>query len=312
MKIFVAGATGVIGRRLIPLLVDAGGEVTAVARTKAKADQLKKQGATPVAVDLFDAAAVKEAVSGHHTVINVATRIPSGFRALLPGAFNENARIRREASKNLANAAIATRAQRYVQESFAPAYPDRGDEWIDEDVPIMPGTYIESVSDAESAAASFTRSGGAGVVLRFSILYGPDSSLTLDTVKSVRKGFAPVFGGGEGFMSSIWTDDAAAAVFASLRVPAGNYNVTDNVPMRRREVFDLLAHAFGVKPPRIPPLWVTKLAGSLGDTTGRSHRLSNAKFRQASGWVPKVSSVREGWKLLAAELKAGPGAPAQA
>ncbi|HUQ48821.1 MAG TPA: NAD(P)-dependent oxidoreductase [Gemmatimonadaceae bacterium] len=306
MKIFVAGATGVIGRRLIPLLVDAGSEVTAVARTKAKAKQLEKQGATPVSVDLFDALAVKDAVAGHNTVINMATSIPTGGRTFLPGAFNENIRIRTEASRNLSNAAIATRAQRFVQESFAPAYPDRDDEWIDEDVPLMPAKYVESVLDAEAAAAAFTKNGGAGVVLRFSFFYGPDSPFTLDMVKSVKRGFAPALGGGDRFMSSIWHDDAAAAVFASLRVPAGTYNVTDNHPMRRREAFDLLASALGVKAPRIPPLWLAKITGSIGETLGRSHRLSNAKFRQASGWVPSVPSVREGWKLVAEQLKNGP------
>jgi len=312
MKIFVAGATGVIGRRLIPMLVNAGSEVTAIARSKAKGSQLEKQGATPVTVDLFDPPAVREAVAGHNTVINIATSIPSGTRAMMPGAFNENARIRTEASRNLANAAIATRAQRFVQESFAPAYPDRGDEWIDEDVPIMPGKYIESVYDAESSAQTFTRSGGAGIVLRFSMLYSADSSLTLDMVNFVRKGIAPVFGGGEAFMSSIWADDAASAVFYSLRVPAGIYNITDNVPMRRREAFDLLAQALGVKSPGILPPWVSKLMGSMGDTLGRSHRLSNAKFRQASGWMPKVPSLKEGWKIVADELNSASGKAAPA
>lgn len=307
MKIFVAGATGVIGRRLIPMLVSAGSQVTAIARSKTKAAQLEKQGATPIEVDLFDAVAVREAVDGHSTIINVATKIPSGARVFLPGAFKENIRIRTEAARNLANAAIATRAQRFVQESFAPAYPDRGDEWIDEDVPIMPGHYIESVVDAESAAQTFTRSGGAGVVLRFSWLYSGDSSLTLDTVNFVRKGLAPVFGGGTGFMSSIWADDAASAVFASLRVPAGVYNVTDNVPMRRREAFDILARELGVKRPKMLPTWLSKLTGSVGDTLGRSHRLSNARFRQASGWIPRVPSVKEGWKLLAEELNRASG-----
>jgi nucleoside-diphosphate-sugar epimerase len=307
MRIFVAGATGVIGRRLIPMLVDAGSEVTAVARSKEKSEQLKKQGATPVTVSLFDGEALKKAVAGHNTVINIATHIPSGLRVLLPRAFAENIRLRREASRNLANAAISARAQRFVQESFSPAYPDRGDEWIDEDVPIMPAKYIESVSDAESAALAFTRSGGAGVVLRFSMFYGPDSSLTLDMINAVKKGIAPVFGGGDGFMSSIWTDDAAAAVFAALRVPAGVYNVTDNIPMRRREAFNLLAKALGVRAPRIPPLWVTKISGSVGDTLGRSHRLSNAKFRQSSGWIPRVPSLAEGWKRLVEELETGAG-----
>ena len=93
MKIFVAGATGVIGRRLIPLLVDAGAEVTAVARSITKANQLKKQGATPVTLNLFDPPAVKEAVAGHGTVINMSTHIPSGMRVFMPGAFAENIRF---------------------------------------------------------------------------------------------------------------------------------------------------------------------------------------------------------------------------
>ncbi|MEO8576982.1 MAG: NAD(P)-dependent oxidoreductase [Gemmatimonadales bacterium] len=302
MRIFVAGATGVIGRRLVPLLVNAGSEVTAVSRSPEKSDQLKKQGATPVTVDLFDPAAVEEAVAGHNTVINIATKIPSGMKVMLPGAFDENIRIRREASQNLASAAIATRAQRFIQESFAPVYPDRGDEWIDESVAIEPSSYVESVRDAESAAAEFTKSGGAGVVLRFSMFYGPDSSLTLDIVNFVKKGLAPAFGGGDGYMSSVWTDDAAEAVFAALKVPAGIYNVTDDAPMRRREAFNLLANELGVRHPKIPPIWVTTMMGSLGDTLGRSHRLSNAKFRQASGWAPKVPSLREGWKVLASQL----------
>jgi nucleoside-diphosphate-sugar epimerase len=304
VKIFVAGATGVVGRRLIPLLIDAGSEVTAVARTKSKALLLEKLGATPVAVDLFDPPAVEQAVAGHHTVINIATKIPSGMKMLMPGAFDENIRIRREASQNLAAGAVAARAKRFIQESFAPVYPDSGDEWIDESVPIEPAGYVESVRDAESAADEFTKSGGVGVVLRFSMFYGPDSSLTVDIVKAIRKEIAPVFGGPDGYMSSLWTDDAATAVFAALKVPAGVYNVTDNEPMRRGEAFSLLASALHEKPPRMPPRWVTAMSGSVGSTLGRSLRLSNAKFRQASGWTPTVPSVRTGWHVLVEQMKA--------
>ena len=247
---------------------------------------------------------------GHQTVINVATRIPSGMKALLPGAFAENIRIRREASQNLASGAIAARAQRFIQESFAPAYPDCGNEWIDESVEIRPASYIESVRDAESAAEEFTKSGGAGVVLRFSMFYGPDSPVTHDIVRAVSKGIAPVFGGADGYMSSIWTDDAASAVFAAMKVPPGVYNVTDDEPMRRGEALALLASALGARPPRMPPRWLTRLAGSLGDTLGRSLRLSNAKFRQASGWTPAVPSVRSGWKVLISEMKSAGLMPA--
>lgn len=310
MKIFVAGATGVVGSRVIPILVDAGAEVTAVARSRAKAAQLESQGATPVTVDLFDPAAVEEAVAGHHTVINLTTSIPSGTRLLLPGAFKVNARIRTEASQNLASAAIAARARRFVQESFALAYPDGGDEWIDESVPMAPASHLESVNDAESAAEEFTRSGGAGVVLRFSMFYGPDSSLTQDLVKAVSKGVAPVLGGRRGYMSSLWTDDAASAVFAALKVPAGYYNVTDNEPLRRGEALELLAAALGARTPRMAPRWLSRVTGSVGDTLGRSLRLSNARFRQASGWAPKVPSVREGWKQLVGEMKSAGFLPA--
>ena len=302
MRVFVAGATGVVGRRLIPLLVDAGAAVTAVARTDAKAEQLRKQGATPTKVNLFDPAAVEAAVAGNDAVINVATKIPSGARVLIPGAFNENIRIRTEASQNLASAAIATRARVFIQESFAPAYPDRGDEWIDESVPIEPSSYVRSVLNAESAAEEFTKSGGAGIVLRFSMFYGPDSSHVIDMLKAVRRGFSPLPGGGDAYMSSLWTDDAASAVFAALRLPAGTYNVTDDVPMCRREAFEILARELGVKRPRMLPRWAGRMMGSVADAVGRSQRISNAKFRQAANWIPKVPSVREGWKLLVKEL----------
>jgi 2-alkyl-3-oxoalkanoate reductase len=303
MRVFVAGATGVIGRRLIPLLVDAGASVTAVARTAQKAAQLKKQGATTKKVDLFDPAAVEAAVAGNDAVINIATKIPTGMRMFLPGAFNENIRIRTEASQNLASAAIATRARIFIQESFAPAYPDRGDEWIDESVPIEPSKYVRSIVDAESAANEFTRSGGAGVVLRFSLFYGPQSPQSVDMVDYVRRGLAPLPGGGDAYMSTLWIDDAASAVFAALNVPAGVYNVTDDVPMRRREAFNLLADAMGVKHPRMLPRWAGRMLGSLGDAIGRSQRISNAKFRQAAGWVPEIPTVRDGWPRLVKELR---------
>ena len=103
-------------------------------------------------------------------------------------------------------------------------------------------------------------------------------------------------------MSSLWTDDAASAVFSALRLPAGIYNVTDDVPMPRRDAFDILARELGVKRPRMLPRWAGRMMGSVADAVGRSQRISNAKFRQAANWIPKVPSVREGWKLLVKEL----------
>src|SRR5262249_23287362 len=135
MRILVTGATGVIGRRVIPLLVQRGHEVTAVARSAEKAERLRRAGATPVVLDLFDRDAVGRAVAGHEVVINLATHIPSSTTAMfLPGAWRENDRVRREGSAILVDAAIAGGATRFVQESFAPIYADSGDRWIDEEM----------------------------------------------------------------------------------------------------------------------------------------------------------------------------------
>lgn len=213
----------------------------------------------------------------------------------LPSAWRMTDRIRREASAALVDAAPAGGATRFVQESFALVYPDRGDNWIDESTPIQPLQYSKSVADAERSAQRFTSGGGAGVVLRFAGFYGPDSPQTRQLLSFVRRGWAPIPGAPERFFSSAAHDDAAAAEVAALGLPAGVYNVADDKPLRRRELFDSLAATLGVAPPRLPPTWVTPLLGSLGATLARSERIANRKLRAASGWRPRYPSAREGW-----------------
>ncbi len=307
MRIFIAGATGVIGRRVIPLLVGAGHQVTAVGRTPEKCAALERMGAVPAHVDLFAPDALRSAVVGHDVVVNLATHIPSSSRAFLPGAWRENDRIRRDVSANLVEAAIAGGADRYIQESFAPVYTDRGDEWIDERTPIQPARYNRSVADAERAAEHFIQSGHAGVVLRFAFFYGPDSGYTRDMIGFVRKGWALNLGPAEGFISSVSHDDAATAVVAALGLRAGVYNVADDEPVRRREYFDSLAELLGVASPKLPSAWMARLVGSLGETLARSLRISNRKLRAESGWVPSYPSVREGWRAVVEALRRAAG-----
>ncbi|HEX2094624.1 MAG TPA: NAD(P)-dependent oxidoreductase [Longimicrobiaceae bacterium] len=302
MRIFVTGSTGVVGRRLVPLLVGAGHQVTAVARDRAKAERVEKQGAAAAVLSLFDPDAVAAAVRGHEVVVNLATHIPAASRAFLPGAWRENDRIRREASRILADAALAAGCGRFVQESITLTYPDSGEEWITEERPVRPARYVRSVLDAEAQAERVTAAGATGVVLRFALFYGPDSGHTLDTIRFVRKGMAPTFGSADGFVSSISTDDAAAAVVAALGVPAGVYNVADDEPVRRREYFESLARTLGVPAPTLPPAWTTFLAGSLGETIARSQRVSNGKLKRAGEWAPRYPSVREGWQAVCGEL----------
>ena len=285
-----------IGRRAVPLLVAAGHTVTAVGRTPEKRAALERMGATPVAVDLFDPAALRGAVAGHEAVCNLATHIPSSTRMLLRGAWRENDRIRSVASAHLVEAALAGGAERYLQESYGLIYPDRGDAWIDESVPLAPVRYNRSVLDAERAAARFTESGRTGIVLRFAGFYGPDSPLLLDILKILRKGWAMLPGPADAFFSSVSHDDAATAVVATLGARPGTYNVTDDEPVHHREYVDALAAAVGAPPPKLPPAWMTRFSGSLAATLARSLRLSNEKLRNECGWAPKYPSVREGFR----------------
>jgi len=299
MRIFVTGASGVIGSRVVPALLTAGHQVTAVMRS-AMGEALARRGATVRSVDLFAPAELRAAVAGHDVVINLATHMPPmTVRMFLPGAWRENDRIRHTAAANLVDAALAVGATRFIQESFAPIYPDSGDAWIDESVPLRPVRYNRTILDAEVSARRFAYSGsGAAVVLRFAAFYGPDAGQLGVMVALVRRGWMPLLGPADSYMSSVSHDDAAAAVVAALDVPSDVYNVCDDEPLRHRAYADALADALGVRRPRLPPAWAAYLAGGMGDLLARSQRISNDRLRAASGWVPRYRSVREGFPAV--------------
>lgn len=304
MKILVTGATGVIGRRVVPLLLRRGDAVTAAGRSLERLTPLTRAGADPITLDLFDEDAVGRAMGGHDAVINLATSIPPSSRALLPGAWRATARMRRVASRVLVDAALASGVKRFVQESFAPIYADAGDRWIDEDAAIQPARYNRAVVDAEAAAQRVTSSGGAGVVLRFAYFYDVDSDFSADAARLLRRGWVAAFGNPASYISSITHDDAAAAVVAALEVPPAIYNIADNEPLTRRDFYDALAAALSVRPGRFLPPWTRHLAGSLGETLSRSQRISNARFRDAApGWQPMYPSARGGWRAIAPALR---------
>jgi nucleoside-diphosphate-sugar epimerase len=293
MRVFVAGATGVVGKRAVTLLVRAGHEVSAAARTAEKAAELHGAGARPVTVDLFDAASVGVAVAGHDAVCNLTTHIPPMSRAALPGAWTENTRIRREVSRNLVDAAMRAGAGRFVQESVSFLYADHGDHWITEEEPLDLPAFARAVEDAEAAVGRFAAAGGAGVALRFGLFYGPDGHMTAGTIALVRRGLAP-FVGPRRYVSSIATDDAASAVAAALELPAGAYNVVDDDPVTHAEYVASLAGALGIRPPRVLPGGFAVALGRAGPLS-RSQRVANRRLRDASGWTPRWPSVREGW-----------------
>jgi nucleoside-diphosphate-sugar epimerase len=301
-RILLTGATGVIGRRVLPLLVSAGHAVSAVSRTPEQAELLRAVGATPVSMNLFDPASVRAAVSGHGAVVNLATHMPPSMaRMLFRRSWRENDRIRREGSANLAGAAAAAGVGRFIQESFAPIHAEAGDRWIDEQWPVRPSAYNRTVLDAEASVERFARSGGTGVALRFAWFYGPDAILRT-MLEGVRKGWGPLPGAPEAYWPSVSHEDAASAVVAALGVPGGIYEVCDDEPLTRKEFGEVCARTLGAPAPRPLPRWLTALGGGTVELMSRSLRLSNAKLRASSGWSPRWRSVREGMPEAAAQL----------
>lgn len=297
MKVFVAGGTGVLGWRAVKRLVAAGHEVTAIARSPEKAERLRGLGATPVGADLFDSAALRAAVAGHDAVLNLATHIPPSSQMLNPRAWRENDRIRTEGAANLVDAALAAGASRFVQESITFRYLDGGDRWIDAETQDIAHVAFSAANDAaEASAQRFTDAGGIGVVLRFGLFYAPDAVHTQDMVRLARLGMATVAGRPDAYQSMIHADDAAAAVVAALDAPAGIYDVVDDEPLTKRELAAVLGGQLRV------PGSLSKLGGDYGGIMGASQRVSNRRFKEATGWAPAHASVRDGWPATVAQI----------
>ena len=301
MKVFVTGATGAIGKHVVPLLVDEGHEVRALARSDDKAAQLGAQGAQPARVSLFDASELKDAFAGMDAVLNLATSIPPVSKAASKRSWDDNERIRREGSTNVVDAALAAGVGRLVQESITFTYPDCGAEWIDESVePIeVPANYA-GVFIAEGNAARFTEAGGNGVVLRFALFYGPGSTHTDLFLGAARRHLGSVAGKPKAYQSSIHLADAARAAIAGIHLPPGIYNVGDDEPLTKREYARAVGAAIGKRPWLLLPGRLVNIGGKKASVLTSSQRVSNAKIKAASDWRPMYPSAREGWKAVVA------------
>ncbi|MBY5162162.1 NAD-dependent epimerase/dehydratase family protein [Salsipaludibacter albus] len=302
MEIFVTGATGVLGRRVLPDLVAAGHAVTAVARSHPEA--VLAAGATPVQVDLFDPATVRDVVDGHEAVVDLATSIPPTNRMIQRSAWRMNDRLRTEASANLADAVLAVGTDRYVRESYFGVFADGGDGWVDDTSAVDPVWPALTALDGEASARRVTAAGHVGVALRFAQFVGPDAGHTRDQVTTARRwGIAPFFGDPDGYLPTIHLDDAAAAVVAALDAPAGTWIVADDRPLRRREHAEALSAAVGRRL-RLPPRWISRV-GPLR-MLDRSVRLDAGAFRDATGWAPTFLDAASAWHQVVAAIDSAP------
>jgi len=305
MRVFVAGASGAIGRPLVPRLLAAGHEVTGMTRRPERAEEIRAAGAEAAVCDVFDAVALSEAVAAERAevVVHLLTALPQRFK---PRAdLGPTNRVRVEGTRNLIAAAVAAGARRMVAEGVAFMYAPQSDWVKDEEAPLFeraPGSF----SDAVGAIADLERQvRGAenldGVVLRYGWLYGPGTyyerggSQAEDTLK--RR--SPIVGEGTGVFSFIHVDDAAAATVAAVeRGEPGVYNIVDDEPAPLREWLPVYAEALGAKPPRRVPVWLARLiAGpAMAGTAVTLRGASNAKAKRELGWQPEHPSWREGFR----------------
>ncbi len=229
---------------------------------------------------MFDEASLRRAFAGADAVVNLLTHVPSADRMADPSAWEENDRVRTEASAAIARAAQAAGVQRLVQESIAFVYADGGDAWLDEDAPVAGGGVTTTALTAERNARELFD--GDTVVLRFGLFIGPDSGSALAALEAARGGASIAAGPPGAYRPTLWLDDAAAAVAAALRVPAGTYNVADADPPTNAEIDAALAAAVGVEALR-PPAPQGRAAGALAarvePPAARGERLGAARAR---------------------------------
>jgi nucleoside-diphosphate-sugar epimerase len=309
MRIFVAGASGAIGKQLVPLLADGGHEVVGTTTSPRKAEALRALGAEPVVLDLLDAEAVGRAVSeaAPEVVVHEATALGpvAGNMRKFDEAFEQTNRLRTEGTVNLLDAAQGVDARTFVAQSYAGwPYAREGAAVKDEDAPLDPSP----VNNARQTIAAIRRleetvvaaTGLEGIVLRYGGFYGPGTSLAEggEMLEPIRKRLFPVVGSGAGVTSFVHIEDAARATLATIeRGKRGVYNIVDDEPAPVSEWLPYLAEVVGAKPPRHAPLWLGKLmAGeALATMMTEGRGASNAKAKRELGWQLLYPSWRKGF-----------------
>jgi nucleoside-diphosphate-sugar epimerase len=311
MKVFVAGATGALGKQLIPHLVANGHEVTGMTRSESKRDLIAGLGATPVVADALDPDAVGQAVSeaAPDAIVHQLTALSDevGNIRNIDRTFAATNRLRREGTDHLLSAARAVGSRRFVAQSFGgwPYAREGGPVKTEEDAldPDPPKTIRETLAAIRYLEGAVV---GAepieGIALRYGGFYGPGTSLGLDPVgeqvEAVQRRRFPIVGSGEGMLSFIHIEDAAMATIAALESGRrGVYNVVDDEPAPAREWLPALAEAVGAKPPRRVPRWVGRLLAGEALTTmmTEARGASNAKAKRELGWQPRYASWRQGF-----------------
>ena len=300
MRVFVAGASGAIGTRLVPQLIDRGHEVIGTSRSPENAERLRALGAEPITLDLLDPRAVREAVleAEPAAIVHQATALAEvKFSKNLDRAFAQTNRLRIEGTDALLAAAREASVVRFVAQSFASLrYAREGGPVKTEDDRLDP-TPLEAIRETSAAMNHLDEAvtAAGGIALRYGTFYGaPNDGL----IAPVRKRQFPIVGSGGGIASFVHLEDAAAATVLALEHDGpAIYNIVDDEPARVTEWLPVLAEALGAKPPRHFPVWLARqFAGDVAVMMGTEVRgASNAKAKRELGWTLRFPSWREGF-----------------
>jgi nucleoside-diphosphate-sugar epimerase len=309
MRIFLAGAAGAIGRRLVPLLVAAGHQVTGLTRNPHKAEEIWKAGAKPVIADALDAQAVMSAVeqARPEVVVHQLTAIPAKLDLRrIDRDFALTNRLRTEGLDNLIAAAKAAGCGRVIAQSYAgwPFAREGGavkseTDGLDPHPPARLRAMLEAIRYTERTATA--TQGIEGAALRYGPFYGPGNTLGAGGafLEDIRKRRVPVIGDGAGVWSFVQIDDAASATVCAIeRAATGIFNICDDEPAPVSEWLPALAAAIGAPRPMRVPAWIARLlVGDHGVAMMTSIRgASNAKARSQLGWRPRWTTWREGFR----------------
>jgi nucleoside-diphosphate-sugar epimerase len=306
MRVFLAGASGAIGRRLIPQLLEAGHEVTGMTRSEESAERIRAAGASAVVCDVFDVQRLMHLMTeaAPDVVVHQLTALPADFD-IRKIDYEPTNRVRTEGTRNLLDAAREAGARRVVAQSIAFMYaPEGGRVKVEEDRTFTdaPAPFDSAVRATVEMEEQVTGTAGLeGLVLRYGQFYGPGTHYAHDgnLAQETRKRRQPIVGGGTGVFSFIHVDDAAAATVAAIeRGAPGIYNVVDDDPAAMREWVPVYAEALGAKRPLRVPKWVARLAaGRMAASMATELRgASNAKAKRELGWQPRYASWRDGFR----------------
>ena len=319
MRVFLAGATGAIGRPLVARLLAAGHDVVGTTRSQERAETLRAAGAEAVVVDALDAAALRRAVIAARpdAIVNELTDLSAPmstrrYARWLAGT----TRLRLEATATLLDAARAAGTPRVVVQSVSFVTAAQGPPVLDEDAPLAADApeLTEPIAALERMVAEAP--GIDGLALRYGYFYGPGTSIGPggQHAELVRRRRLPIVGDGEGRWSLIHVDDAAAATVCALDAGGGGVlNVTDDEPAPLREWLPGLARAIGAPPPRRVPVWLARaVGGPIVVHTGTALRgAANGRARERLGWAPRRPSWREGFAEVFGAERALVSAPAR-